>query len=118
MSYGTSYPGFAFPKSEPRPVAKQRSAALLLRIDLAGSAAVRRRSGSVCELPGCRRRADHVHHLLSGYQRGRGKSALASHKLHICADDHRAIHDHRIRLTWDAADPFETLRVERGRGKS
>jgi hypothetical protein len=43
----------------------------------------------------CPKRALHVHHLLGGIGvRGRGKSALADNKLHLCPDCHSDIHAH------------------------
>jgi hypothetical protein len=43
----------------------------------------------------CPKRALHVHHLLGGIGvRGRGKSALAENKLHLCVDCHSDIHAH------------------------
>ncbi len=112
--YGSSYSGLEFAKPEPRPVAKSKRQAIQRLIDERESALVRRRSRGVCELPGCREKAEHVHHLLGGNgRRGRGESAQASHKVHICSEDHRQIHDHRIRLSWDESDPFGTLRVQR-----
>jgi hypothetical protein len=43
----------------------------------------------------CPKRALHVHHLLGGIGvRGRGKSALAENKLHLCPDCHSDIHAH------------------------
>jgi len=40
----------------------------------------------------CKKRAIHVHHMYGGFGvRGRGKSALAKHKQHVCADHHSEI---------------------------
>lgn len=75
------------------------------KADRAGSREVRARSGGRCEvfiwrgLRGmrCYRRAVHVHHLLSGNGvRGRGDSAKAEHKLHVCVQCHLDIHARRL----------------------
>ena len=99
------------------PFAKGRPASLLredrrkarVSKDEQESATVRERSKGQCEVwvsrPGrsfagafvsrCLRRAVHVHHLMGGNGvRGRGKSALAKNKLHLCAKCHADIHAH------------------------
>lgn len=120
MSYGSAFPGFAHPKGAPRTVAKAQRTRDRTLIDDRESTKVRERSGGWCEI--CARthtwltppvRADHVHHLQGGNgRRGRGDSALASHKVHVCQSCHDAIHQHAIHLSWDDAAPFTTLRVE------
>lgn len=65
-------------------------------IDARESRKVRKRSGGRCEVTAhgvrCRRRAFEVHHHLGGFGvRGRGNSALASHKSHTCSGCHRQI---------------------------
>lgn len=80
------------------------------KIDEKESRKVRKRSAGRCEAriitPGrralvrCLRRAFHVHHHLGGFGvRGRGESALAKHKSHLCAQCHEdlkktLLHDH------------------------
>ena len=60
-------------------------------IDLSENEKVRERSGGRCER--CGRRAVHVHHLMSGIGvRGRGASALAENKLHLCVECHQRAH--------------------------
>ena len=61
-------------------------------IDAAGSAEVRERSNGACE--DCdRQRAVHVHHEMGGHGvRGRGESALASRKRHLCTACHARAH--------------------------
>ena len=78
--------------------------------DRAESQKVRERSGGFCEirierilydgLPAkypCLAKAVHVHHMLSGHgTRGRGESAKAIRKLHLCARHHADIHENRL----------------------
>jgi len=91
-----------FPK--PRPVALERKDRRTARkaADEAENKIVRARSGGRCQLVEryirlypCMRRAVHIHHRLPGIGvRGRGKSALAENKLHLCIECHRDIHSH------------------------
>lgn len=76
------------------------------QIDKAESLAVLERSCGRCEVRAfdpdatyawthevrCWRRVDHVHHLIGGGQRGKGRSALREHKLAICKKCHDDIH--------------------------
>jgi len=61
-------------------------------VDRKESEKVKQRSNGVCER--CdRQRAVHVHHMVGGRgRRGRGVSALAQNKVHLCAGCHEAIH--------------------------
>lgn len=66
-------------------------------IDDRESRKVRKRSGGQCEVRRvgfgrCQRRAFHVHHHMGGFGvRGRGDSALAKNKSHVCAQCHEDI---------------------------
>lgn len=100
------------PQPKPRPVALDRAdrRKALKAADEAENKKVRERSGGLCEItfvvpeehvthgritfsPCCQHRAVHVHHCLSGIGvRGRGASANAENKLHVCAECHRDIH--------------------------
>jgi hypothetical protein len=117
VSYGSNHPGLAHPKGVPAHVARSQRKSDQRNIDLRESADVRRRSGGRCELPGCQRPADHVHHLLGGNGvRGRVStgSHLAENKIHLCAEDHRDVHAKVITLAWtDDADRFGTMRCVR-----
>ena len=84
--------------------------------DQAENRIVRTRSKGVCEWPGgCRKFVKgEPHHLEGGYgRRARGPSAWASHKVDLCPDHHRGVTDGKLKLSWDEADPFKTLRVQR-----
>ena len=69
---------------------------------------VKERSGGRCEVTWfgrkamrvvrCPKRANQVHHMISGRgKRGRGISALAKHKQHVCGDCHPLITGHVLR---------------------
>ena len=71
--------------------------------DEAESAAVRGRSGRVCELLECVRYACQLHHMLGGNGvRGRGRSACREFKLHLCQRCHDAITRRDLVLDWPA----------------
>lgn len=108
------------PQPKPRPAKLERADRKSAREskDKAENLKVKARSGGRCEItewtdwrheaisfietgkhPGafvrCKRRGLHVHHKLSGIGvRGRGASALAANKLHVCQDCHSDIHAH------------------------
>jgi hypothetical protein len=95
-----------FPKSSGKRLYSQKAADQ--KLDKAESEKVKVRSEGRCEvfelqqwsnsplevplMVRCPYRAEHVMHLIGGRgKRGRGKSALAIHKLHGCAEHHREI---------------------------
>lgn len=102
MSVDYSLSALRKPRPKALDVADKRSARESR--DERESAKVRVRSGGQCEVvmssgklagPRCPRRALHVHHILGGIGvRGRGLSALASHKMHTCTRCHDEIHRH------------------------
>lgn len=97
-------------KGTSRKLAKEKRVATREDIDQKESDKVKARSGGRCELvestpnawskysftlSRCKKRAIHIHHMLGGHGvRGRGKSALAENKLHLCPDCHADIHAH------------------------
>lgn len=52
---------------------------------------VTRRSGGRCEAPFCTARAVHMHHIK---RRSQGGADTAENIKHLCAGDHRFVHDH------------------------
>ncbi len=116
--------GLAFPKPRPRALEKADRRKAIEARDEAENKKVRLRSAGRCELfeltyPDvrvtlkapwrCHRRAIHVHHLLGGIGvRGRGESALAKHKLHLCDKCHSDIHAHI--LVRQRGNVFERLK--------
>lgn len=77
----------------------------LVTADRSENDKVKARSGGQCEVLEryadsivpyrCTRRAVHVHHVLGGFGvRGRGESAKAENKLHLCKTCHSEIHGH------------------------
>ena len=95
-----------YAKPRPRALDKRDRLAELKKLDLAESNKVQARSCGRCEVHECHawenrsatftfrceRGAFHVHHMLQGSgRRGRGKSALAKHKQHVCTRCHSDI---------------------------
>lgn len=98
--------GLMYPKPRPAKLERADRKTARARLDKAESAKVKARSGGRCEVveisrthhgyatyfDPCQRRAVHVHHMMGGIgTRGRGKSALATHKQHVCEPCHRDI---------------------------
>ena len=112
------------PHGKPAPQRTRRSQQTAK--DRAESAKVRKRSGGICEIRimdvvavgahqhyfrpvPCSARASHVHHLLSGIGvRGRGESAKADRKLHLCLRHHQEIHAKRLVLVPSGPLPVYT----------
>ena len=92
-------PIYPQPKGRPAKLEKADRTAKRVDRDDKESKKVRERSKGRCEmwegLVRCTRRAVHVHHLLGGIGvRGRGDSAEASRKLHLCNSCHSDLHSH------------------------
>ena len=100
-----------FPKPRPAALQRQDRRKALKKADASENDKVRCRSQGRCEAvelhlntwskfgsstaTRCERRAIHFHHRLSGIGvRGRGKSALAQWKYHLCQKCHSDIHAH------------------------
>ena len=87
-----------FPKPRPAKLDKADRKSARDAKDKAENAKVKARSGGRCEVVDhgrCRRRAVHIHHVLGGFGvRGRGASAIAQNKLHLCVECHSDIHAH------------------------
>ena len=101
-----NHPGLGHPKPTPAKTARALVKAERERVDRVESEKVRARSKGRCEMslshgrlagPRCPRRATEVHHLLGGIgRRGRGESALASNKVHLCDRCHASCTAHEI----------------------
>ncbi len=91
------YSLFAISKGTPRAIVKAQRKQARVSIDARESDKVRERSKGICEVTiagagRCRRRAWQVHHHKGGIGvRGRGESALAQHKSHVCNHCHSDI---------------------------
>lgn len=88
-------------KGMPKQIAKAKRTAKRVTRDEQESAKVRVRSKGQCEVhvagARCPRRAFQVHHHLGGIGvRGRGDSALAKHKSHVCNQCHDDINAHTL----------------------
>jgi hypothetical protein len=104
------YTGLPFAKGRPASLLREDRRKARQSKDEKESEKVKQRSGGRCEAfiyshPDvrvdltaswrCHRRAVHVHHILGGNgTRGRGPSALAVNKLHVCVKCHSDIHAH------------------------
>lgn len=114
-------------KPRPRLLDKRQQKADLAMIDRAENAKVKARSEGRCEVwevirlgsstahHPCRRRASHVHHLISGIgRRNRGDSIKAAHKLHVCDKCHGEIHGHVLTpVNATERESAATVRYER-----
>ena len=113
----------AFPKPVPQMIERQARRACQKAREHRENVVVRKRSGGRCEvvLGGmrCRKAGREVHHLLGGHgRRGRGASALATHKVHTCVEHHRLISLRWIEVTWTAPDnPVASLAFRQVRGQ-
>lgn len=97
----------------PKAIEKADRVKALKKSDLDENEKVKIRSGGRCEIviagSRCRKRGAHVHHLMGGFGvRGRGASAKAENKLHLCERDHRDIHAHVLVQT--AAGTWKRLK--------
>lgn len=119
---GPSVPDLAFPKPVPPFVERQHRRACQQARERAENMKVRARSGGQCEVVlgevRCRKAGRDVHHLLGGHgRRGRGDSALATHKVHTCVDHHRLMGLQWIEVTWTTPEnPVGTIRFAQVRG--
>ena len=119
---GSTGPEFAFPKLFPQVFERQARRACQQARERRENTTVTTRSGGRCEvvLDGkrCRKAGREVHHLLGGHgQRGRGASALATHKVHTCVAHHRLMGLRWIEVTWTTPEnPMATVRFEQVRG--
>lgn len=97
-------PALKYAKGRPVKLSKADRVKARTSIDDKESAKVKARSGGRCEIVvevnrkvswRCKRRATQVHHMLGGIGvRGRGESAKAANKLHVCEACHSDLHAH------------------------
>ena len=115
-------PEVAFPKPVPLVLERQQRRACQHARERRENLTVRQRSGGRCEVVlgtrRCRKAAREIHHLLGGHgRRGRGDSALATHKVHSCVVHHRLMGLRWIEVTWTTPhNPMATIRFEHVRG--
>ena len=94
MVSGALAPELAFPKPVPQVLERQQRRVRQQARERLENLTVRQRSGGRCEVvlgtTRCRKAGREIHHLLGGHgRRGRGDSALATHKVHSCVAHHR-----------------------------
>jgi hypothetical protein len=108
--------GLMFPKPRPTALEREDRRKAIKSVDERESRKVKIRSGGRCEVvtrERCKRYAQHVHHMLGGIGvRGRGESAKAIRKQHVCADCHSDIGNH-ILVRLGRAVPRWTDRYQR-----
>ncbi len=108
--------GLAFPKPRPQFLERRQRRACQRARERLENAKVKDRSGGRCEVvlggTRCRKTGRDVHHLFGGNgRRGRGDSALATHKVHTCVDHHRLMSLLWIEVTWTTPEnPVATIR--------
>lgn len=104
------------PKPRPRALDQKDRKRKLMDLDVTESQRVRARANGRCEMRErlrdgtilrCVRKSYHLDHLLGGTgRRGRGASALALHKLHLCAKCHAERHAHILKRIGGAVPTF------------
>lgn len=117
------YSACAIPKGRPAKLEKADRVRERETADERENVKVRARSGGQCEvyerrrrLSRCKRRAFQIHHMIGGWgRRARGKSLLAKHKQHVCADCHSDITGHVLMRRGDHVDPLYTDWYERAK---
>jgi hypothetical protein len=122
MRTESTIPELAFPKPFPQVFERQARRTCQQARERQENSKVRARSGGRCEVvlgeTRCRKAGREIHHLLGGHgRRGRGDSALATHKVHTCVAHHRLMGLRWIEVTWDTPkNPMATIRFEQVRG--
>jgi hypothetical protein len=97
-----------FGKGKPAKLEKADRAKTIADADKKGSDEAKERSKGQCEVVWfgrkarrvrrCDKRANQIHHMVGGRgKRGRGISALAKHKQHVCGECHPLITGHVLR---------------------
>ena len=119
----TTATDLAFPKPVPQFLEREARRACQQAREHRENALVRTRSGGRCEIvldgTRCRKPGREVHHLLGGNgRRGRGASALATHKVHTCVEHHRLMSLRWIEVTWTTPEnPVASLEFRQVRGQ-
>jgi len=115
------YSVLALPKGKPKSIAKDERDRDRKNVDERENDKVKARSGGQCEIQSpkrCQRRANQVHHMISGIgRRARGPSLLAKHKQHTCTECHGLITSKRfVRIGTDLpswTDSYRRIRASR-----
>ena len=89
----SNFPGLAYAKGTPSSLVAEQTRKLRRSRDDKESDKVRVRCAGRCEIsvigePKCKRKAEHVHHMIGGRMRGRGASALQDRKQAACSACH------------------------------
>ena len=95
------YAGMAFPKPEPRIVAKLRAKKWDAKNERACREITRKRDLGKCRIPGCTDHATELHHIVPRSQSKR-RRWLTSNCVWLCLAHHRLRHAGVIQITGDA----------------
>ena len=87
------------PKGQPRVLAKEDAAKAAARLQRKAMAAVRKRDGRICRVPGCKVSSTHTHHVL---YRSKGGKDTTSNLVRLCQRHHRYVHAGLLRIQGDA----------------
>ena len=112
----------AFPKPFPQVFERQARRACQQARERQENTTVKVRSGGQCEVvlgkTRCQKAGREIHHLLGGHgRRGRGDSALATHKVHSCVHHHRLMGLRWIEVTWTTPEnPMASVEFRQVKG--
>ncbi len=87
--------GLAFPKPEPRVFKKKAKKLDLQSQERICREAVRKRDKGRCVVPGCKEKAQHMHHIV---YRSRGGKWKPENICSLCAAHHGLVHAGRIQI--------------------
>ena len=98
---GIDYSSLAHPKGKLRVEEKREQRLSQAEQERTARAAVRKRDGGKCVIPGCKEKAEHLHHITYRSHSKKRKwhtGNLAS----LCVGHHAMVHAGRIRISGDA----------------
>ena len=98
---GIDYGGLAFPKGELRVERKRQKRLTDEQSERDARAAVRKRDGARCTVPGCREAGVHLHHIVRR-SRSRRLRWATGNLCFLCVAHHAMEHAGRIHISGDA----------------
>lgn len=99
----TKASGLKFAKSEPRVLAKRRQRLTLAEQEREARIAVRKRDHGKCRIPGCKDRAEHLHHIVFRSHSTRLKWRTEN-LCSLCPGHHGLVHAGQITISGNADD--------------
>lgn len=88
-----------FPKPQPRVLTRIKDKRDLAALERACRIAVRARDKGKCQVPGCKDRAVHLHHIR---YRSRGGRWVTNNIVSLCVEHHQCIHAGLLRVEGNA----------------